>query len=170
MTKIGSKLLRDVRVRGGHHKARALRLETGNFSWGSEAIARKTRILNVVYNASSNELVRTNTLVKGCIVQVDATPYRQWYLQHYGVALGKKKAGEEDEEIKRSKAAEKKLEERNKNRVLEEAIADMMEKGRVLARVSSRPGQCGRCDGYLLEGEELVFYSRQLQKKKKSGK
>lgn len=38
-----------------------------------------------VYNASNNELVRTNTLVKSAIVQVDATPFRQWYEQHVGV-------------------------------------------------------------------------------------
>jgi small subunit ribosomal protein S8e len=44
-----------------------------------------------VYNASNNELVRTNTLVKGCIVEIDSTPYRQWYEQHYGVKIGKKK-------------------------------------------------------------------------------
>ena len=35
--------------------------------------------------------VRTNTLVKSAIIQVDATPFRQWYLQHYGVELGLKK-------------------------------------------------------------------------------
>ena len=35
-----------------------------------------------VYNASNNELVRTNTLVKSAIVQVDATPFRQWYEAH----------------------------------------------------------------------------------------
>lgn len=40
---------------------------------------------------------------------------------------------------------------------------------RVYARVSSRPGQSGRVDGYILEGKELEFYSKQLQKKK-SGK
>lgn len=40
--------------------------------------ARKTRILDVVYNASNNELVRTKTLVKNCIVQIDSTPFRQW--------------------------------------------------------------------------------------------
>ena len=33
----------------------------------------------VVYNASNNELVRTKTLVKNAIVQIDATPFRQWY-------------------------------------------------------------------------------------------
>ena len=35
-----------------------------------------------VYNASNNELVRTNTLVKSAIIQVDATPFRQWYEAH----------------------------------------------------------------------------------------
>ncbi len=75
-------------MRGGNRKFRALRLDHGNFSWGSEvsklhpaappvlgshdrlfahlnkescpalqAITRKTRILDVVYNASNNELV-----------------------------------------------------------------------------------------------------------------
>lgn len=66
-------------------------MDTGNYSWGSEAITRKTRILDVVYNASNNELVRTQTLVKSAIIQVDATPFKQWYLQHYGVELGRKK-------------------------------------------------------------------------------
>ncbi len=38
--------------------------------------------------------------------------------------------------------------------------------GRLLAAISSRPGQCGRVDGYILEGKELEFYQRKLQKKK----
>lgn len=54
-------------------------------------MTRKTRILDVVYNASNNELVRTQTLVKSAIVQVDAAPFKQWYLQHYGVDIGRKK-------------------------------------------------------------------------------
>lgn len=57
------------------------------------AITRKSRILSVVYNASNNEFVRTNTLVKNSIVQIDATPFRQWYEQHYGLTLVKKKKG-----------------------------------------------------------------------------
>lgn len=72
-------------------KRRALRLETGNYSWGSGVVTRKTRILDVVYNASNNELVRTQTLVIAAIVQVDAAPFRQWYLTHYGVEIGRKK-------------------------------------------------------------------------------
>merc|ERR1712094_136268 len=99
MTKIGSKRVHTTRVRGGNTKFRAMRLDTGNFSWGSEVCTRKTRILDVVYNASNNELVRTKTLVKNAIVQIDATPFRQWYESHYGVGVGnKKKAGEEAKE------------------------------------------------------------------------
>jgi len=86
-TRIGIKKVTHVRTRGGHLKTRALRLETGNFSWGTEAITRKTRIISVVYNATNNELVRTNTLVKGSIVAIDAGPFRQWYYSRYGLDL-----------------------------------------------------------------------------------
>ena len=82
------KRVRHVRVRGGNYKFRALRLKEGNFNWASEAVTKKARIINVVYNASNNELVRTNTLVKNCIVLIDATPFKSWYGNHYGVELG----------------------------------------------------------------------------------
>jgi small subunit ribosomal protein S8e len=91
MTKLGPKRVRPVRGRGGNMKYRALRIDAGNFSWGSESVAKKTRVLDVVYNATNNELVRTKTIVKNCIVTVDANPFRQWYLKHYDVELNKKK-------------------------------------------------------------------------------
>merc|ERR1712043_86087 len=91
MTKLGPQRIHTVRTRGGNKKYRALRLDTGNFSWGSEAISRKTRMIDVVYNASNNEMVRTKTLVKSCIIQIDSTPFRQWYENHYATPLGRKK-------------------------------------------------------------------------------
>ncbi|XP_040931683.1 40S ribosomal protein S8 [Gossypium hirsutum] len=122
-----NKTVRRIRVRGGNVKWRALRLDTGNYSWGSLSVTRKTRILDVVYNASNNELVRTQTLVKSAIIQVDAAPFKQWYLQHYGIDIGRKKkmaskkeATEEPEgaaeETKRSKHVARKLEKRQKDR------------------------------------------------------
>lgn len=172
MTKLGSKLVRQVRVRGGSIKNRALRLETGSFAWGSEAHAAKTRILNVVYNASNNELVRTNTLVKGCIVQIDATPYRQFYLKQYGEEIGKKKADEETVADVSKRVAEKRAKRAGaSDRVpLDSHLGDLFQSGKLLARVASRPGQCGRCDGYVLEGKELEFYSKAMLKKKKATK
>jgi ribosomal protein eS8 len=47
-TKLGAKRIHTVRVRGGNLKYRALRLESGNFAWGSEHVTRKTRIISVV--------------------------------------------------------------------------------------------------------------------------
>merc|ERR1712100_473555 len=102
MTKLGSKLIRTVRCRGANVKHRALRLEAGNFSWGSEVCTRKTRVIDVVYNASNNELVRTKTLVKGAIVLIDGTPFRNWYEQFYGKQLGKRRGDAEEAKEKAS--------------------------------------------------------------------
>ena len=71
-------------------KFRALRLNEGNFNWASEGIAKKTKIIDVVYNASNNELVRTKTLVKNCVITIDATPFKQWYLKHYEEIMASK--------------------------------------------------------------------------------
>jgi len=179
-TKLAPKRIHLVRGRGGNLKFRAISLETGNFSWGSEVSTRKTKILDVVYNASNNELVRTKTLVKNSVVQIDATPFRQWYEQHYGVELGKKKVVKEDEKTTyaavaapaqtKSKRSTKLHEVRGKERELEQGLIEQFNSGRLLAVISSRPGQCGRSDGYILEGKELEFYQRQLAKKKKGAK
>ncbi|XP_006884045.1 PREDICTED: 40S ribosomal protein S8-like [Elephantulus edwardii] len=131
-TKIGPRRIHTVRVRGGNKKYRALRLDVGNFSWGSECCTRKTRIIDVVYNASNNELVRTKTLVKNCIVLIDSTPYRQW----------------------------------KKNAKISSLLEEQFQQGKLLACIASRPGQCGRADGYVLEGKELEFYLRKIKARK----
>jgi len=68
---------------------------------------------------------------------------------------------------KPSKHLRRKLNARNKSRVLEQSLKDQFNTGRILARISSRPGQSGRADGYILEGDELAFYLRKIEKKKK---
>ena len=47
--------------------------------------------MSPAHSAGPVPQVRTNTLVKGAIIQVDSTPFKQYYLQHYGVELGLKK-------------------------------------------------------------------------------
>ncbi|CAB1326867.1 unnamed protein product, partial [Coregonus sp. 'balchen'] len=145
-TKIGPRRIHTVRTRGGNKKYRALRVDVGNFSWGSECCTRKTRIIDVVYNASNNELVRTKTLVKNCIV---LTP-------------------EEEEVInkKRSKKIQKKFDERKKNCKISSLLEEQFMQGKLLACIASKPGQCGRVDGYVLEGKELEFYLRKIKAKK----
>jgi len=293
LTKMGSKRIHLVRGRGGNIKHRALRLDNGNFSWGTESVTRKTRILAVVYNASNNELVRTNTLVKNSIIQIDATPFRLWYEKRYGGSIGKKKRDaaktttkggksakaakeskpakdskpapakdekpakvdakkgakdekpakvdakkgakdekpaktdakkgaskdekpakggkkggkdekpakgaakdekpakggdketatkssaksgkaaakhEEQEAIKKSNHVIAKQRKRARRHALEKGLEDQFSTGRLYAAISSRPGQSGRCDGYVLEGRELEFYLKKIHQKKKSSK
>ncbi|MRA75692.1 hypothetical protein GH890_29985, partial [Bacillus thuringiensis] len=128
--------------------------------------------IDVIYNASNNELVRTKTLVKNCIVQIDGAPFRQWYEAHYATPLGRKKGTkltEAEEAVlskQRSKKTQKKYDDRKKNSKVDAALEDQFITGRVLACVASRPGQCGRCDGYILEGKELEFYLRKVKAKK----
>lgn len=172
-TKLGVKRIHPVRVRGGNIKQRALRLDHGNFSWGSEATTHKTRIIDVVYNASNNELVRTKTIVKSCVVQIDATPFRQWWETHYGAALGKRKLNKSapatpaaTEKPEPSNSVKAKHEARKEHAHVEQALDDQFVTGRLYAIITSRPGQSGRADGYILEGKELEFYVKKIKARK----
>ena len=122
MTKIGGKRIIFIKGRGANYKQRALKNDHGNFSWGSEAVSRKTRVIDTVYNATNNELVRTKTLVKNAIVKIDSTPFRQWYLKKYDVELNKKKLEESNKaraDMKRSGHTKAKLAGIAKERKLE---------------------------------------------------
>ena len=54
---------------------------------------------------------------------------------------------------------------RQKGRSLESSLDHQFASGRVYAKITSRPGQSGRCDGIVLEGPELVFYQKMMAKK-----
>lgn len=170
MTKLGAKRIHQVRGRGGNLKYRGLRLDSGNYAWPSQGATIKTRILWVVYNATNNELVRTNTLTKNTIVEIDATPFKAYYYKTYGVDLGKVK---KEDEAQRSAQAQEKWEKikaswdgKAAQRVIDPLVEESFKTGRLLACIASRPGQSGRADGYVLEGTELEFYKKKLEKKK----
>lgn len=127
-----------VRTRGGNTKFRALRLDSGNFAWASEGTARKTRVIDVVYNASNNELVRTKTLVKNAIVVIDATPFRQWYESHYVLPLGRKREGKtqmSENDVLNKKRTPKEMSKylaRQKYAKVEAALEEQFSSGRLL--------------------------------------
>lgn len=101
-------------------------------------------------------------------MQVDAAPFRQWYEAHYGQTLGRRRQqqqGKQEEEAKKSKSVEKKQQARFQARgKVEPALERQFEASRLYAVVASRPGQSGRCDGYVLEGDELAFYQRAIRR------
>jgi len=76
------------------------------------------------------------------------------------------KEGEEKDKKKSRRVAYKHAH-RKKGRKIDGPIDEQFNAGRLYACISSRPGQCGRCDGYILEGEELNFYLKKLAAKRK---
>ena len=127
--------------------------------------------MEVLYNASNNELVRTQTLVKNCIVSVDPTPFKYYWYIHYNEVKINRLPEIKDPEIK------KKLDEKKnniqKNHPKKEHLDklnhffELLNRGKLYACITSRPGQVGKADGYLLEGKELEFYLKKLEKKNK---
>ncbi|CAI2378725.1 unnamed protein product [Moneuplotes crassus] len=114
MTKLEKKKISVVRGRGSNLKHRAIKLYFCNYTWQSESVSFKIKILNTVYNATNNELTRTKTLVKNTIVQINSTLFRNWYLQHYGIDL----SGKEDT-IKRSGHSKTKLKTKQEKRTID---------------------------------------------------
>ena len=169
LTKLGEKKVINVRGRGGNIKRRALKLNEGNFTWVSEKISRKCKIVEVVYNATNNELVRTQTLVKHSIVAIDPTPFKYYWYIHY--EEDKVKRLPEINDPERKKNLEDKRNKLKKSHEHKEQLDklnhffELMNKGRLYACITSRPGQVGKADGYLLEGRELEFYLKKLEKK-----
>ena len=119
--------------------------------------------------------MRTNTLTKSAIVQIDATPFRNYYESFYGSTIGKSKRArqatteaksESAEQTKPSRKVERKIASRQATSKIESAVETQFANGRLYAVISSRPGQSGRADGYILEGEELAFYMRKMTARK----
>ncbi|XP_036155942.1 40S ribosomal protein S8-like [Myotis myotis] len=170
--KIGPGCIHTLQVHGGNKKYRALRLDVGSFPWGSQCCTRKTRIIDVVYKASNNELVRTKTLVKNSIVPVDSTPCGQWYESHYALPVGRKKGAkltpEEEEILNKNDQTKfrKKSDERKKNTKISHLLEEQFQQGKLPACIASRPGQCGPADGYVLEGKKLEFYLKKIKARK----
>ena len=67
----------------------------------------------------------------------------------------------------KSKSVIAKLQKRQASIVEQKEVIEQLASGKLLARISSRPGQSGRADGYILEDEELAFYHKKINQKKK---
>uniref|UniRef100_A0A8C0DTS4 40S ribosomal protein S8 n=1 Tax=Balaenoptera musculus TaxID=9771 RepID=A0A8C0DTS4_BALMU len=146
---------------GPRHRHTVRMLDVGNFSWGSACCTRKTRITDIVYNTSNDELVHTKTLVQNGIMLTNNT----WYAPLCpapGPQEGAKLTPEEEETLnkKQSKKIQKKYEERKKNTQISRLLEQGSPQGKRLACITSRPGQCGQADGFVLEDKELEFYLR----------
>ena len=169
-TKLAEKKIRKIRVMGGNFKFRALSNNAGNFTFASEGFSAKTTISNVIYHPSDNEHVRTNTLTKGAIVRIDATPFRNYLARHYFGHSDATKLHfnfESKDQLKKvtKEDADFKYLKRRVGAAIDPKLQELLNKSFAYACISSRPGQSGRVDGYILEGRELEFYLKKLEKK-----
>jgi small subunit ribosomal protein S8e len=53
--------------------------------------------------------------------------------------------------------------ERRKTAKVDTKLEEYFTSGRLFACIASSPGQCGRSDGYVLEGKELEFYLKRIK-------
>lgn len=67
------------------------------------------------------------------------------------------------EPAKKSNHVQRILEQRKKDAKIDPLLESQFGAGRLYAAISSRPGQSGRSDGYILEGKELEVRARALQ-------
>ena len=87
-----------------------------------------------------HELVRTNTLVKGCIVSIDAAPFRQWFESYYGSKIADNgKISAVAPEGKKSKHALRSLKKKQKSVDVQKPIVDQLNGGRLLAAIFFPP-------------------------------
>ena len=108
--------------------------------------------------------------MKGCIVSIDATPFKAWFEKQYSCKIGAKGEVTKDDLSKLegvSKSNLAKLQKLQDSLQEQKEVIEQLASGKILARISSRPGQCGRADGYILEDEELAFYHKKINQKKK---
>ena len=142
---------------GRQQEVRALRLDVGNFSWGSECAVHKARITDVVYKASNNELVHTNTLETDYIVLMDRTLYQYWYTSHWALSLSHKMGPEltpdEKESLNKNNLRKFRRNMIKRRMAQSEVLQRAVPAGKLLARIASRPGRCCHTDGYVVEGK-----------------
>lgn len=142
--KIGPSHMPTVHVQGDKKKFPALRLNVGNLSCGSECCMCKTQIVDVVYNASNNELVLTEILIKK--LHCAHWQHTSLTVAHVplGTALGHRDSwGDRDFKQKTSKKSWKICDKKVKNAKFSSLLEEHILQGKLLACIASRSGQHG---------------------------
>uniref|UniRef100_A0A7N2MZD3 40S ribosomal protein S8 n=1 Tax=Quercus lobata TaxID=97700 RepID=A0A7N2MZD3_QUELO len=104
-------------------------------------------------------MVRLNGMIKWMLYPIwEAAAVDEWLYN-----------GDSESYTKKSNHVARKLEKHQQGHTLDAHIKEQFGGGRLLACISSRPGQCGRSDGYILEGKELEFCMKKIQRKKGKG-
>merc|ERR1712167_24754 len=129
------------RTRGGNYKFRALRLNYGSFTWRNIGLSIRAKILSVAYNYTSLRFAKKKFLLKGTIVKIKSKPFKKIIKKDFW----------RFNELFPSNTTEDIL------------LAKIIQKGFMLARITSRPGQSGRVNGVILTKNELTMILKKIK-------
>lgn len=130
---------------GGRSKMKAIQVNSGNYTLMSKSFTKNMKIVDVVHSDAGQHYRESKILAKGTIVTVELS-FLKGEIDSWDLLLG-----EEQHII-------------NGNE-MENHIKDLLEKGQAYAKITSRPGQIGCCDGHILEGNELVATMNKIKMK-----
>ena len=124
-------IVEERKAYGGGKKVKAVAVSNGSYKLESKNIEHEMKIADVLHSDAGTQFKEKKIITKGCIlaVQNDNNLFPDI---DTSVLLRENTASD-----------------------LKEQLNTFLDNGELLARVTTRPGQTGKCDGYILEGEEL---------------
>ena len=143
-TKLSTKdIVEERKAFGGFKKFKAVEISKGTYTLASQNLSHECLILDVIHSEAGKKYREHNILSKHCYIIVDVTPIKD------SINL---------DEIKKNMNGSK-----NNSTAMQNIIENSFEKGHMYAKVTSRPGQTGKCDGIILEGNDLVLLMKKLE-------
>ena len=147
-TKLSTRdIVEERKAFGGFKKFKAVEISKGTYTLASQNLTHECLILDVVHSEAGKKYREDKIMSKHCYIKVDVTPIKD------SINL--------DDVIKNMNGSE------NNFAAMQNIIENSFEKGHMYAKVTSRPGQTGKCDGIILEGNYLVLLMKKLESYKK---
>lgn len=124
-------IVEERKAYGGGKKIKAITASNGSYKLESKNIEHEMKIADVLHSDAGTHFKEKKIITKGCILAVQNNDNLFPDIDT-SVLLTESSAND-----------------------LKEQLNKFLDNGELLARVTTRPGQTGKCDGYILEGEEL---------------
>jgi len=149
----GEEVLETRRTYGGRSKVKAVFKNKGVYTLKSQGIELQVPILDIIHSASHKDHVKNKIMTKGAIVQIDGTEFRN-RLANSTFTKPTSEHNQETEPVPNSSSNEEQPESPSTCGE-DKALLELVKSGKLYGRITTRPGQVGLCDGYVLEGTEL---------------
>lgn len=123
-------IIEERKAYGGGKKQKAVAASNGNYILESKNIELTMKIKDVLHSEAGAHYKEQKIINKGCVLAVEGSDLLPDI--DTNLLLAENSPSEARERLNR-----------------------FISNGELLARVTTRPGQTGKCDGYIIEGQEL---------------